>query len=166
MSEHDDRASGRVTERVRRRVVERTCAWCGQPIQITPRTTHRRYCTQSCRQRAYEIRTATARQERDRQAGRARPAEEPVREIVRETTVRTVTRTVQGPRPPAIVQERPILPERAWEVALLLGHAHVAVRDGVIPDHDLGRIEHAAQALLRAIADRRDASASLTSRAH
>jgi hypothetical protein len=49
-----------------------------------------KYCTQSCRQRAYELRTAEARRDRDAAAGLLR--EEPVRELVERTE--TVTRTV------------------------------------------------------------------------
>jgi hypothetical protein len=54
-----------------------------------------RYCSDAHRQRAYEVRTAQARQERDAAAGKLRT--EPVREVVER--VETVTKTVvrQGP---------------------------------------------------------------------
>lgn len=88
----------RISERTTERVVERTCAWCGTPIAIGRRGGRpRRYCTRSHRQRDYELRTALARRERDRQAGTARAADEPVREVVERTRVRTVVRTVRAP---------------------------------------------------------------------
>ncbi len=36
------------------------CAWCGREVVDTPRGRRRRYCGQSCRQRAYEQRQALA----------------------------------------------------------------------------------------------------------
>lgn len=35
-----------------------TCAWCGRPVDDTGMGRRRRYCRQSCRQRAYEQRAA------------------------------------------------------------------------------------------------------------
>ncbi|MBY6366095.1 hypothetical protein [Rhodococcoides corynebacterioides] len=35
-----------------------TCAWCGRPVEESATGRRRRYCRQSCRQRAYEQRTA------------------------------------------------------------------------------------------------------------
>ena len=38
---------------------EQTCAWCGRPVAATGTGRKRRYCRQSCRQRAYEQRSST-----------------------------------------------------------------------------------------------------------
>ncbi|MFE6309337.1 hypothetical protein [Nocardiopsis sp. NPDC057823] len=46
------------------------CAWCGAPLEINPLGRHRRYCSRAHRQRAYEVRTALARREADRAAGK------------------------------------------------------------------------------------------------
>ncbi|MGU3437527.1 hypothetical protein ACNHUS_31515 [Actinomycetes bacterium M1A6_2h] len=35
-----------------------TCVWCGRPVPDAGMGRRRRYCRQSCRQRAYEQRTA------------------------------------------------------------------------------------------------------------
>ncbi|MFE1396279.1 hypothetical protein ACFW3Z_25720 [Nocardiopsis alba] len=80
-----------VLETVRTRLVMRTCEWCGK--QMAPRKKGkgrtRRYCSPAHRQRAYEVRTATERLERDQEAGLARRDEEPVREVIERTLVRT-----------------------------------------------------------------------------
>ncbi|MEU3020168.1 hypothetical protein ABZ635_22555 [Nocardiopsis sp. NPDC007018] len=49
------------------------CEWCGSPLQVNPLGRHRRYCSPAHRQRAYEVRTALVRRERDRQAGKVPP---------------------------------------------------------------------------------------------
>ncbi|MBC6450677.1 MULTISPECIES: hypothetical protein [Actinokineospora] len=47
---------------VRRRDEPRHCGWCGRQLPGDPRAGRpRRYCAQSCRQRAYERRTAVQR---------------------------------------------------------------------------------------------------------
>lgn len=38
-----------------------TCLWCGRPVAEVGAGRRRRYCRQSCRQRAYEQRSATHR---------------------------------------------------------------------------------------------------------
>lgn len=38
-----------------------TCLWCGRPVAAVGTGRRRRYCRQSCRQRAYEQRHATRR---------------------------------------------------------------------------------------------------------
>ncbi|WP_017584280.1 hypothetical protein [Nocardiopsis valliformis] len=86
-SEHEDM----VIETVREKLIRRTCEWCGK--EISPRTKgkgrKRRYCSPAHRQRAYELRTARDRQERDQEAGLARRDDEPVREVIERTVVRT-----------------------------------------------------------------------------
>ncbi|WP_032377912.1 hypothetical protein [Rhodococcoides fascians] len=37
---------------------DHTCAWCGRPVADSGTGRKRRYCRQSCRQRAYEQRSA------------------------------------------------------------------------------------------------------------
>ncbi|WP_017590838.1 hypothetical protein [Nocardiopsis ganjiahuensis] len=80
-----------VIETVREKLIRRTCEWCGK--EISPRAKgkgrKRRYCSPAHRQRAYEVRTARERQERDQEAGLARREEEPVREVIERTVVRT-----------------------------------------------------------------------------
>ncbi|QTH60824.1 hypothetical protein J5O04_08370 [Corynebacterium hindlerae] len=44
-----------------------TCAWCGTPIEVSGRGRPKKYCSHSCRQRAYE--------QRNNVAGTAIPAE-------------------------------------------------------------------------------------------
>ncbi|MFT4200652.1 hypothetical protein [Gordonia sp. (in: high G+C Gram-positive bacteria)] len=48
------------TETVNRRERLVSCAWCGREIVDSTLGRRRKYCQQSCRQRAYEQRTLTA----------------------------------------------------------------------------------------------------------
>ncbi|MGW5880229.1 hypothetical protein ACWFMI_27150 [Nocardiopsis terrae] len=86
-----------VIETVHEKLIRRTCEWCGK--EISPRAKgrgrKRRYCSPAHRQRAYELRTARERQERDQEAGLARRDDDPVREVVERTVVRT--RVVHSP---------------------------------------------------------------------
>ncbi|MBV2367125.1 hypothetical protein [Streptomonospora nanhaiensis] len=96
-------APGRTTaQTTQERTLVRECAWCGTPIELRPRAGHQRYCTRSCRQRAYEVRTAAVRHGRDLAAGTARDPQEPVREVVERHTVRTV------------VRRSPVVPLPSW----------------------------------------------------
>jgi hypothetical protein len=77
---------GEVTERV----VQVPCGWCSAAIPVNHWPgRRRRYCTQSCRQRAYELRTAAARYGADLAAGR----------IAVEPAERVIERTVLAPYP-------------------------------------------------------------------
>jgi hypothetical protein len=40
------------------RLVERTCAWCGEPVAYSGRGRPPRYCTAAHRRRGWELRTA------------------------------------------------------------------------------------------------------------
>lgn len=73
------------------RVASSPCEWCGKPIQQPPRGRRLRYCDRSCRQRAYEARTAERRLQRDLAAGRIRaePAERVVERLVQPRRPRT-----------------------------------------------------------------------------
>lgn len=151
----------RITETTRTRLVSRTCAWCGDPVPYPGKGRPATYCSPGHRNRAWEVRTAAARQERDRHAGTARDEEEPVREVVRETVTRTVTRSarIEVPVPGQVRQvvvERPARPEKAWEVCAVLGAAQVAARDGLFGEHDHDRLLFAANALIQAIEERRE----------
>jgi hypothetical protein len=70
-----------------RRLDGRTCAWCGRYVPYSGRGRPPAYCSKSCRNRAWEVRTAERRLHRDIAAGAA--AAGPVREVIRETRVIT-----------------------------------------------------------------------------
>src|SRR5690625_2221354 len=150
-----------VIETVRRQVIRRTCAWCG--TEISPRTRGkgrpRRYCSPAHRQRAYEVRTARERQERDQAAGTARGDDEPVREVVREVVTRT--RVVRSPvQPPGLYPgeayaprpdpweptEAPSTPgpPRARELQRLLTRAAAAIAQGQYSLAEIERITRGA----------------------
>ncbi|CAM5630052.1 hypothetical protein SCYAM73S_05935 [Streptomyces cyaneofuscatus] len=106
---------------MREQLVERTCAWCGEPVTYGGRGRPPRYCSPVHRRRAWELRSAQDRAERPvSEGGQSR---EPVREIVERT--KTVVRTVvlrapgQVPLAPRAAQrlngEKYTLPEDAVE---------------------------------------------------
>jgi hypothetical protein len=103
-------------------LVQAPCGWCGEPIQQPSRGRKLRYCNRSCRQRAYEIRTAQARRQTDVDAGR----------ITQEPAERIVERVVRPkfPRTPA-----------AWEAALMELSNQLA--DGTIAFWNADRIQRA-----------------------
>ncbi len=106
------------------------CEWCGRPIEQPPRGRKLRYCDRSCRQRAYEARTAQRRLQHDLDAGRIRqqPAE------------RVVERVVQ-PRHPSTAA--------AW--IGVLDELTARVRDGRIPAWHAARIRSAVTRLQAAL---------------
>jgi hypothetical protein len=60
MEQH--KASRDVLEGIARNVAPQHCGWCGRRLeQSATKGRRRRYCGQSCRQRAYERRTAVQR---------------------------------------------------------------------------------------------------------
>ncbi|WP_431914464.1 hypothetical protein [Nonomuraea jabiensis] len=75
---------------VRDRLQGRTCAWCATYIPYSGRGRPPNYCSNSCRNRAWEVRTAERRLQRDIAAAAVRA--EPVREVRTETITRTRTR--------------------------------------------------------------------------
>ncbi|MEV3986906.1 hypothetical protein [Nonomuraea sp. NPDC049758] len=90
---------------IRDRLQGRTCAWCATYISYSGRGRPPRYCSKSCRNRAWEVRTAERRLQRDIATAAVRA--EPVREVHTQTTVRTRTRVeirVER-RPPATAQD-------------------------------------------------------------
>lgn len=147
------------SEHVSERPVARECAWCGTAIELNPRAQHQRFCSRSCRQRAYEVRTATRRAQQDQDAGTARPADEPIREVVERVTVRTVRRTVAAPphpfseHPQRVVEvEVPIVPTptSAREAADFMTVTAACIADGSIKLHDHKRVYQGVRALLHA----------------
>lgn len=112
------------------RETQTPCGWCGAAIVQPPTGRRLRYCDRSCRQRAYEARTADRRYQRDLGAGRIRqqPAE------------RVVERVVQ-PRHPSTVA--------AWVAAL--DELTERVGDGRVQPWDLSRIRQASSRLQTAV---------------
>lgn len=154
----------RLTQTTRQRLVSRTCAWCGDPVPYSGKGRPPKYCNKAHRNRAWEVRSAAARLEADRQAGAARPEGEPVREVIRETVTRTATRSarVEVPVPGRIERvevERPVHLEVPWEVCAVLGGVEAAVREGRFPEHGLDRVVFSARALIRAIEEASAATA-------
>ncbi|CAL9610862.1 hypothetical protein [Nocardiopsis dassonvillei] len=152
----------RVTETTRQRLVSRTCGWCGKPVPYSGKGRPPQYCGKGHRNRAWEVRSAAARLDRDRQAGQARPEEEPVREVVRETVTRTSTRTARVEVPvPGLVRtvqvpvevDRPVRLESAVEVCAVLREVETAVRQGRFPEEGLDHVLRRAVALVEAIQD-------------
>jgi hypothetical protein len=125
------------------RQVARTCARCEAWIPYTGVGRIPKYCSQNCRQRAYELRTAEARHARDVEAGRA--TDGPVREVVERTE--TITRTVVRQAPPEVVYRdapRPAAPESSvprtaeqWLAALRDLQLRVEDDDPELLDHPL-----------------------------
>jgi hypothetical protein len=152
-------------DRVRERPLARECAWCSDPIQLNPRAQHQRYCSRSCRQRAYEVRTAARRAQDAQDAGTARPEGEPLREVIERVTVRTVRMGRRpDPLPPGVGQPRvverrvevpvevPVVasPTSAREAADFMAVTAACLMDGSIGVHDHKRVYHGVRALLRA----------------
>lgn len=137
-------------EQSKERVISRECAWCGAAFEPGRRAGHQRYCTRACRQRAYEVRTAERRRERDVGAGRVRTSGDPVREVVERHTVRTVVRT-GPPRPVAVPPPAPPDPPRARELQEHIEAAAAAVRSGRIGPWDHRRLYGAVMAVLAAL---------------
>ncbi|MEV0733408.1 hypothetical protein [Polymorphospora sp. NPDC050346] len=107
---------------VSERLVESPCGWCGRAITQPDRGRKRTYCDRSCRQRAYEVRTARRRLDVDVDAGRVRlqPAE------------RVVERVVQARVPTSTARWESLLTELAAQL-----------HDGRIPAWDRDRIRAA-----------------------
>ena len=76
---------------VTERPLQTPCQWCGSPVRQPPTGRLLRYCDRSCRQRAYETRTAARRLGADVDAGvvRTEPAERIVERVVRARYPRT-----------------------------------------------------------------------------
>jgi hypothetical protein len=117
---------------VREQLVQRTCGWCGTPVQYKGKGRPPQYCKAAHRTRAWELRTAQARAAQPvSEGGRTR---QPVREVVErtETVVRTVVR--EGPVKVRVIPgvrlsgEAYTLPEDAveWVQALMYLRRHAS----------------------------------------
>ncbi|MEU8868767.1 hypothetical protein [Streptomyces umbrinus] len=92
------RSSGRETLATGERLVERTCAWCGEPVAYSGRGRPPRYCSAAHRRRGWELRTAQERAERAVDDGGRNRA--PVREVVQRTIVlQEAAQASPAPRP-------------------------------------------------------------------
>lgn len=111
----------RETVSVRERLTTTTCAWCGERIVYSGVGRPPKYCRDSHRKRASELRTAQRRAARPVDQGGQ--TTEPVREVVERTT--EVTRTTVR-RGPAKVR----LPEDIYEWQHTLAQLQDAVRGG------------------------------------
>ena len=109
------RSTGRETSAVRERLVERTCAWCGEPVAYSGRGRPPRYCSAVHRRRGRELRTAQERAERPVDDGGRDRA--PVREVVQRTVVlQEAAQAPPAPRPAQRLSGQPYtLPEDAVE---------------------------------------------------
>ena len=157
----------RQTQRVRTQLVSRTCGWCGTPIPHSGRSRARRYCDRSCRQRAYEVRTAMRRRAEAEARGELPDATAPVRETVRETVERTTVRTVRvgvpvptpGSYPPGWPGTEGAAggagagsaPPRAREARARLEQLAAAIRTGAIAHYDHRHILTGVSAVLDAL---------------
>ncbi|MFD8562967.1 hypothetical protein ACFV1N_37315 [Streptosporangium canum] len=118
----DDPPPQVVARHVRQRVESRTCPWCSAKVPYTGRGRPAEYCSKACRNRAWEVRSAERRLQRDIAAGLRQL---PMREVIRETVTETHVVTVQGP---------PREPATAWEWLEQLAELAEQLRAG-----DLGR---------------------------
>jgi hypothetical protein len=107
------------------------CGWCGSPILIQPRGRVPKWCSSSCRHRAWELTRAAA-------SGRA--------------AVQVVDRVVEVDRLVAVVQEVPVntVPKgAAWPATLV--QLVTQVDSGRVYDRDLPALSQALQDVIDAL---------------
>jgi hypothetical protein len=107
------------------------CGWCGSPILVPPRGRVPKWCSSSCRHRAWELTRAAA-------SGRA--------------AVQVVDRVVEVDRLVAIVQEVPVntVPKgAAWPATLV--QLVTQVESGRVYDRDLPALAEALQDVIDAL---------------
>ncbi|MET8047176.1 GNAT family N-acetyltransferase [Streptosporangium sp. NPDC005286] len=117
-------------DRVRERLLGRSCGWCGRRVPYSGRGRPASYCSKSCCNRAWEVRSAEARLQRDIAVGVVRT--EPVREVVRETVVET--RFVPVRREPGEPGATSAVPATAQQWLAQLAELAAQLREG-----ELGR---------------------------
>ncbi|MDR8415067.1 hypothetical protein MTP10_40850 [Nonomuraea sp. 3-1Str] len=134
----DPAGESTLSTRVQQRLQSRTCGWCGSLIPYSGRGRPPTYCSKAHRNRAWEVRTAEARLQRD--IATAAATAEPVREVITETVTHTQTRvqTRLDRRPPATA--------RGW-----VEHLNELTRQ--LDDDQLGREHWNHARLYRALAD-------------
>ena len=135
-------------------LVERTCAWCGEPVAYGGRGRPPRYCSAVHRRRAWEVRTAEGRAARP--VGEGGQSREPVREVV-QRTVRTVVlqesdQVRPAPQPAQRLSGQPYtLPEDAveWIEALAVLRREALTNPRIHPfrEHVARACERTAEAL-------------------
>ena len=134
----------RLTETERRRLAATVCGWCGGPIEIKARGRIPKWCSRSCRQRAWE---------QSRAAASGRAAVEVVERRV-EVPVRANPAVVAAPKP------------RHGEWTSMLSELAMQLDVGEIYDRDLSELTVALNQLLDAFARRpyvrRQASARMS----
>lgn len=107
---------GRRVMRTRERLRERDCAWCGRMVSYGGVGRPPVYCGKSCRNRAWEVRSAQRRLGRDIAAGLVLTA--PRREVVE--------RTVEVER---VVAAGPVFPQQARDWQPMLGELARQLRE-------------------------------------
>ncbi|MFG2441093.1 hypothetical protein [Streptomyces sp. NPDC048508] len=133
-------------------LLERSCAWCGDPVVYTGRGRPPRYCGPVHRRRAWEVRTAEERAGRPVSDGGR--TSEPVREIVQRTEMIVRTQVLHdagasAPRPAQRLSGQPYtLPEDAveWIEALAALRQEAVTNPKVVPFR-----EHIARACERTL---------------
>ncbi|MEU3342908.1 hypothetical protein [Streptomyces sp. NPDC006668] len=137
------------TPTTRERLVERTCAWCGEPVAYGGRGRPPRYCNAVHRRRAWELRTAQDRADRPVSDGGRNPA--PVREVVQRTVREEPAPVRSAPRPAQRLSGEPYtLPEDAVEwVEALAALRRDVTNPRIYPfrEHVARACERTAQAL-------------------
>ncbi|MET7826990.1 hypothetical protein ABZT23_20175 [Streptomyces sp. NPDC005386] len=139
---------------MREQLLERGCAWCGEPVAYSGRGRPPRFCRPVHRRQAWEVRSAEERAGRPvSEGGRST---EPVREIVQRTETVVSTRAVLeaglmslAPRPAQRLSGQPYtLPEDAveWIEALAALRREAVTNPKVAPFR-----EHIAKACARTL---------------
>ncbi|MDP9848138.1 hypothetical protein [Streptosporangium lutulentum] len=122
----------------------RSCGWCRQHVSYSGRGRPASYCSKSCRNRAWEVRSAEARLQRDIATGAVRTG--PVREVIRETVVQT--RLVPEPAAQPRVETTTVVPATANAWRVHLDELTRQLREG-----ELGRQHWHHEKLYRALID-------------
>ena len=115
------------------------CGWCGAVVAIPPRGRVPKWCSPTCRHRAWEQRRAAA-------SGLA--AIDVIEQVV-ERPVR-VEVLVPAPPPPPAPPRLPALPKNAAEWAAHLKQLGLVLDSGLLYNRDLPTLELALQGLIEA----------------
>ncbi|WP_329453831.1 hypothetical protein [Streptomyces sp. NBC_01497] len=134
---------------MRERLVERTCAWCGQSVPYAGTGRRPKYCSAAHRTRAYELRTAQARAGLSPAEGGRSP--DPVTQIVErtETVVRTEPGGVRQVPAARLSGEPYTLPEDAVEWVQALAHLRQVIARGGLPEMAREPLARACEAAAR-----------------
>ena len=119
------------------KLVSRTCGWCGVEMPYSGKGRPPSFCCKAHRNRAWEVRTAAARQAAARNVGAAVAG--PVREVVERTTVIEKPVVVPGPS---------VAPVLAGDWIALLDQLAAQLRGGKV-----GREHWHHRKLFRALTD-------------